>query len=60
MIISYYEYVYVALVIQHMYSSWAILSSAACLGLPYLFTLPNKRHDFWKHLLNVEMYSDFL
>jgi hypothetical protein len=51
--ITYSEYVSVAFVIQHaMRMRRTILSSAACLVLPYFPTLSHKRQDFRQKLWN--------
>ena len=47
MIITYSEFVPVTLIIQHAKSMrLIILSSVACLAVPYFFALSHIRHDF--------------
>ena len=50
----------VALVIQHAkHMRSIILTSVACLALPYFSTLSRKRHDFRKQLLNIKCMFGF-
>jgi hypothetical protein len=52
--ITYAECVSVALVIQHaMRVRPILLSSVACLPLPYFYPLSHKRHDFRKEILAI-------
>jgi len=52
--ITYAECVLVALVIQHGKRMRRIMSSLACLTVPYFSGLSHKRHDFRKKLLNIK------
>jgi len=63
--ITYSDCVYVALDTQHaMYMRCIILSTVACVVLPYLSTLFHKRHDFMEevigHKICVLIYSTTL
>jgi hypothetical protein len=53
--VTYSEYVFIALFIQHaMPMSHIVLLSEACPTLPYLPTLFHKQHSFRERLLNVQ------
>ena len=59
--ITYSECVFVALVIQHAKRKrHIILTSVNCLSLQNFSTLSHKQHDFWKKLLNIKCFFDFL
>jgi hypothetical protein len=55
--ILYFECVSVALVIQHvMHMLHNILSSVACLTVPYFSTLPHKRYEFRENVIEQKIY----
>ena len=53
--ITYSECVFVVLVIQHAMCMRSVISSSVtCLAVPCFSTLPHKRHDIQKNLLNIK------
>jgi hypothetical protein len=59
--ITYSECVSVALVIQHaMRMRPIVLSSLACLAVPYFSTYLIKGKVFGEKILNIQLYTDFL
>ena len=57
MCITYSEYVFVALVIQHEMRMRHIFICG--LVIPYFSTLSDKQHDYWKKLLNTKCVFGF-